>query len=192
MEATSIAGSKERRSHISRQLNCATINGPRPVFIKPDMELFKYDPIDLEGPAFRLLRLLKGDGRDISYELFAAWLHHRENAISYEALSYTWGSTETGCSIEVNGRSLGVTLNLYRALQDLRLQDQDRILWVDAICINQGHTKERGHQVQQMGRIYKQADRVIFWLGQPTYETNVVIDSIRQLQDESVKYVYKD
>jgi hypothetical protein len=80
------------------------------------MESFTYDPIDLEGPAFRLLRLLKGEGGVIQCELFQAWLRQCENAISYEALSYTWGSPEISDSIEVNGRSLGTTLNLYSAL----------------------------------------------------------------------------
>ncbi|KIM97281.1 hypothetical protein OIDMADRAFT_32297 [Oidiodendron maius Zn] len=52
--------------------------------------------------------------------------------------------------------------------------------------------KERGHQVQQMGEIYKHAEQVIFWLGQATYETNVIIDTLRQLQIESRRYVCKD
>ena len=156
------------------------------------METFKYDPIDLERPAFRLLRLLKGDGRDLVCELFQAFLDQRDSVVSYEALSYTWGSTEICDRINVNGRWLRITQNLYRALQDLRLRDQDRVLWVDAICIDQGHTKERGHQVQQMGEIYKNAEQVIVWLGPTTYETDVVIDSLRQLQVESNKHTCKD
>ncbi|KAI3326824.1 ankyrin [Xylariaceae sp. AK1471] len=156
------------------------------------MESFTYDHIDLERPAFRLLRLLKGEGRDVFCELFQAWLHQRESVISYEALSYTWGFPENTDSIVVNGRRLGVTMNLYLALQYLRFRDQDRILWVDAICIDQNNLKERGHQIQQMGEIYKQADRVIFWLGPATYETNVVMDSLQRLQEESVNTRCKD
>ncbi|KIM97282.1 hypothetical protein OIDMADRAFT_130728 [Oidiodendron maius Zn] len=87
------------------------------------MESFRYDPIDLERPAFRLLRLLKGGGCDIACELFQAFLDERENAVSYEALSYTWGSAEICDGIKVNGRWLPITPNLYRALQDLRLRD---------------------------------------------------------------------
>jgi ankyrin repeat protein len=159
---------------------------------QPQMESFTYNHIDLERPAFRLLRLFKGGGSDISGELFQAWLQQRGEAISYEALSYTWGSPEITRSIEVDGRRLGVTRNLYLALQHLRYQDQDRILWVDAICIDQSNLKERGHQVQQMGEMYKQADRVIFWLGPATYVTNVVMDSLRQLQEESVNIMCRD
>ncbi|KAB8278166.1 heterokaryon incompatibility protein-domain-containing protein [Aspergillus minisclerotigenes] len=152
------------------------------------MNSFKYEPLDLDGPAFRLVRLCHGDGPDIHCELFQAWLYPEQSAISYEALSYTWGSTEIVESVQMNGKILGVTLNLYLALQHLRLQDEDRILWVDGICIDQANHKERGHQVRHMGDIYKQAERVIFWLGQPTYETNVALDSLHQLQKESTRY----
>ncbi|KAK6829065.1 hypothetical protein RU639_003700 [Aspergillus parasiticus] len=152
------------------------------------MDSFKYEPLDLDGPAFRLVRLCHGEGPRIHCELFQAWLYPEQSAISYEALSYTWGSTEIVESVQMNGKILGVTLNLYLALQHLRLQDEDRILWVDGICIDQANHKERGHQVRHMGDIYKQAERVLFWLGQPTYETNVVLDSLHQLQKESTKH----
>ncbi|KAH8894566.1 HET-domain-containing protein [Thozetella sp. PMI_491] len=162
------------------------------------MELFEYESLDLKRSAFRLIRLLRGEGSDIDCELFSTYLESCEedppykNDIPYEALSYTWGSITNTDNIIINGRELSVTLNLYIALQYLRSHDQDRILWIDAICINQTNIEERGHQVRHMGKIYKQAERVIFWLGQGTYETNAVLDSLRQLQEESTKHTCKD
>jgi hypothetical protein len=100
------------------------------------MESFKYSAIDLEVPAFRLLRLLKGDDDLIRCQLFEAWLYQQESSMDYAALSYTWGDTEKVHEIIVNGSRLAVTKNLYLALRHLRFQDQDRILWIDAICIN--------------------------------------------------------
>lgn len=38
-------------------------------------------------------------------------------------------------------------------------------LWVDVICIDQNHTSERNHQVQQTGKIYGSAQNVIAWMG---------------------------
>ena len=156
------------------------------------MAQFKYEPIDLEGPAFRLVQLLKGNNDDIQCELFQAWLHQSEGVISYEAFSYTWGSVEKTDNIKVNGRIMGVTQNLYLALRHLRFEDKDRILWIDAICIDQDNIKERGHQVQQMAEIYNKAERVIIWLGTATYETKVVMDSMKQLQEESINYACND
>ncbi|KAL7924442.1 hypothetical protein ACQKWADRAFT_286729 [Trichoderma austrokoningii] len=151
------------------------------------MSDYAYEPIDFGGPAIRLLRLCSGAGSEIACELFQAKLCERDDSISYEALSYTWGLSDVRESIVVNGRSLSVTANLYLALQQLRQPDEDRILWIDAVCINQKNLKERSHQVQQMGEIYKQADRVIFWLGSGTDETNVFMKSMEFLQRQSIR-----
>ena len=151
------------------------------------MVTYEYKPINLEGPAFRLLRLLKGTGPDIKCELFEAWLSI-EDLIPYEAVSYTWGSMELSASVDVDGQTLHITENLYLALNYLRLGGADRILWVDAICIDQGNHQERGHQVQQMGSVYSQADRVVIWLGPATDDTNVLLDSLKRLEQESKRY----
>jgi hypothetical protein len=87
----------------------------------------------------------------------------------YEALSYTW-ATENGDSVrssqlKCHGQSIWVTKNCEAALRRLRHSDSERILWVDAICINQDDEKERGHQVQPMQDIYTKATQVLIWLG---------------------------
>lgn len=48
-----------------------------------------------------------------------------------------------------------VTYNLEVALQQLRHAERERILWVDALCINQENDLEKSEQVRPMGRIYK-------------------------------------
>ena len=54
---------------------------------------------------------------------------------------------------------------------------------VDAFCIDQDNFQERGHQVQQMSLIYQKAERVVIWLGQGTEETDLVMDSMKQLHN---------
>ena len=86
----------------------------------------------------------------------------------YEALSYVWKPREGNeyKSIRLNGHTkTDVGVNLYNALQRLRHTDKDRLLWVDALCINQEHLEEKGKQVKMMKSIYAGADRVIVWLG---------------------------
>lgn len=61
---------------------------------------------------------------------------------------------------------LSVTANLHEALTRLRHPYVDRILWVDAICINQDGMDERNHQVLLMAQIYATASRVLVWLGE--------------------------
>ncbi|KAJ4309745.1 hypothetical protein N0V84_011333 [Fusarium piperis] len=67
----------------------------------------------------------------------------------YEALSYTWGDPKVTREIIVNGYLINVTFNLYSALYRLRQPEDMRILWVDALCINQTDVDERGQQTVQ-------------------------------------------
>jgi hypothetical protein len=149
---------------------------------------FEYKPISLEGPAFRLLRLLKGNSDPIQCQLFESKLAVPEHICDYAALSYTWGSKSRPCDIIVNGSNLTVTKNVYLALQDLRYQEQDQVLWIDALCINQDDNDEQGQQVQQMGSIYSEAKRVIIWLGEATYNTDYVMYYMKQLENESFNH----
>lgn len=83
----------------------------------------------------------------------------------YEALSYQWGSIRDRRMIYINGQKLWVRANLWSALHQLRDDHTERVLWVDALCINQNDIFERNHQVGQMSKIYEQATRVICWIG---------------------------
>ncbi|KAM0446711.1 hypothetical protein ACHAO4_009211 [Trichoderma viride] len=153
------------------------------------MDLYQYDLLDLGRPAIRLVRLLPGSVSDqITCELFQAFLNQEDEIIPYEALSYTWGSAEAPNHIIVNGKILAVTKNLHQALQQLRDKVQDRILWIDAICIDQENEKERGHQVQQMGEIYKQADCVLFYLGESNLELDAFMDTLNMVGKFSLNY----
>jgi hypothetical protein len=81
-------------------------------------------------------------------------------------LSYEWGhSTRTPHSIELDGKTFRVRENLFAALQHLRYKKEPRVVWIDAICINQEDDQEKSHQVRQMGTIYKHANIVVAWVG---------------------------
>ncbi|KAF5571070.1 heterokaryon incompatibility protein [Fusarium phyllophilum] len=123
---------------------------------------FQYDPFDLESAGFRLALLEKGAQPQLRCHLVQAYLN---DIIPYEAVSYTWESQSTPHEIIVDKKTLSITESLYEALCHLRRPDEDRMLWIDALCIDQTNIKERGHQVNRMGEIYKKADKVIVWLG---------------------------
>jgi hypothetical protein len=61
---------------------------------------------------------------------------------------------------------MGITRNLEAALRHIRHEHHPRILWVDAVCINQGDISKRGHQVRLMRSIYKNATKVLIWIGE--------------------------
>ncbi|KAH8585863.1 heterokaryon incompatibility protein-domain-containing protein, partial [Bisporella sp. PMI_857] len=149
------------------------------------MAAYTYRPLDFNGSSFRLLKLLQGNLRDdIHCEIIYGSI---EESIPYDALSYRWGNKRKAATITVDGITMGVTLNAYKALQQIRSKDGSRYLWIDAICIDQDNTQEKGHQVQQMGRIYQNAEQVVIWLGQGTKETDLIMDSMKPLHELFVK-----
>ncbi|KAJ4391056.1 hypothetical protein N0V93_004670 [Gnomoniopsis smithogilvyi] len=86
--------------------------------------------------------------------------------ISYEALSYAWGTDNRHReAIVMDGREVSVTGPLANALRRLRLKTDIRYLWADAICINQEDTDEKTKQVGMMGRVYRTCSQCNIWLG---------------------------
>ncbi|CAO2655716.1 Nn.00g045190.m01.CDS01 [Neocucurbitaria sp. VM-36] len=83
----------------------------------------------------------------------------------YEAISYAWGDATDLKSIICDGCNISVTRNLFEALQRFRHDDATRVVWADAICINQRDVEERNRQVQLMRFIYQKASHVLIWLG---------------------------
>lgn len=92
----------------------------------------------------------------------------------YDALSYVWGENGGDTSICCEGKSIGITKNCDEVLRQLRQHNEDRILWVDAICIDQNSEREKSKQVELMGHIYKLASAVIIWFGPSKLDNNTI------------------
>jgi hypothetical protein len=96
-----------------------------------------------------------------------------DNVLLYDALSYVWGDENNPDFIFLCESRFAVTRNLAEALRHLRFPHSERMLWVDALCINQvKDEKEKIAQVKSMHLIYKHARSVIAWLGPSTKDSN--------------------
>jgi hypothetical protein len=100
---------------------------------------------------------------------------------SYEALSYCWGDEEYPFPILCHDGLMWVTMNLYMALRRLQESNLPRFLWIDAICINQTDLEEKSWQVRQMGDIYRNAVRVLVYLGGEKHNSRLLENFIPQL-----------
>ncbi|RSM14826.1 hypothetical protein CDV31_005260 [Fusarium ambrosium] len=131
--------------------------------------------------SIRLLRLLPHQDEHalIQCQLFEFALVDSRSTRPYEALSYVWGSETKPRSLSIDSCDLPVGENLYAALSHLRDCSLERIIWVDAICINQRDIKEKGTQVQSMAEIYAKASDVIVWLGEATPDSCQALEEIR-------------
>ena len=103
------------------------------------------------SPLFtRIMTLYPGTTDDpIHCSLRITDVQHTE---PYETLSYTWGAP-TGILepyVLCDGSPISITPNLNAALRALRYLNAVRLLWVDAICIDQQNLEERGRQVGYM------------------------------------------
>jgi hypothetical protein len=127
---------------------------------------------------FRLLYLEPGD-KDSEIHCRLA-VFELQSAPTYEALSYTWGEAVLSRKIICNGSSLQVTSNLHDALQYLRQIDGERIVWIDAVCINQTNDQERTAQVKIMKNIYSNSDHVVIWLGKDTADDKMAFAILEQ------------
>ncbi|KAL5390036.1 hypothetical protein DPSP01_002093 [Paraphaeosphaeria sporulosa] len=130
---------------------------------------YRYIPLPT-GPRFtRLVRLLPGSGdAEIRCEIFDFKLQRAQQTSNFEALSYVWGDLNDRKRIFIEDSYLDITANLHTALRYLRDSVLERVLWIDAICINQDDLAERSNQVGYMVSIYASAIRVVAWLGEDT------------------------
>jgi hypothetical protein len=121
---------------------------------------------------FRILEIEGGKHRS---PLCCSLIHARlSTAPKYEALSYCWGTEVTTRKIAQGGLAgCLVSEHLWRALRRLRMPSEKRLVWIDAICINQQDVDERNHQLGLMRHVYAKALRTIIWIGDfdPTTES---------------------
>lgn len=98
----------------------------------------------------------------------------------FKALSYTWGRQifhYIGC----DGSSIKIQDSLRLALQRLRHETRKRVLWVDAICINQMDEDERNDQVLLMRKLFNQGEEIMIWLGEESHDSSMAFDLIRRV-----------
>jgi hypothetical protein len=139
----------------------------------------------LPGPETKTIRLIElfpsesNDEADI--RIVTASLLDPERPI-YEAVSYCWGDPSDPLPLRCSDGSLiWVTQSLHGAVRRFQRQRQTRILWADAICINQSDTDEKSWQVAMMGAIYSSAERVLIWLGEQAERSEVLEDFVPRL-----------
>ncbi|KAG5787634.1 hypothetical protein H9Q69_013306 [Fusarium xylarioides] len=144
-------------------------HGPKVMSVNDEVAAAIYKPLDNSQQEIRLLTLLppRDGAADIHCTLSHAVLNTSSENAKYEALSYVWGEPDFSEPIILNDHTFFITPSLRYILSCLRQRqkdDQSRVLWVDAICINQSDVEERGHQVALMREIYSNCQRDIAWL----------------------------
>ena len=100
----------------------------------------------------------------------------------YTAISYTWGDPSSEHPIMLNGRMYYVPQNAYDVLLRVRSPHENRMIWIDTICIDQTNITEKNNQVRLMVDIYSSAQQTLVWLGSATEDSAVAMDFILVLK----------
>ncbi|KAI1480482.1 heterokaryon incompatibility protein-domain-containing protein [Daldinia eschscholtzii] len=145
-----------------------------------------------------------------------------EQAPTFDAISYVWGTELSEEPIMCNGQRMTVTKNLLEAMRYLRPLpswdsvitwpkdhplhssrnvwrgfasnrqekrgdsdfQQERPIWIDALCINQSDNAEKSLHVKSIDRVYANAHTVKIWLGKlpnTVYPSNQPPPELQQL-----------
>lgn len=138
------------------------------------MSFFK--PLDVAKKEFRLINLksrsssTQPHSEDAPLQCTTFHAVHADQP-EYQAVSYTWGDAPNKIAIFVDNQEVKITRNLRDVLLAIRKDDENLIIWVDALSINLEDDDEKNTQVQMMREIYSKAKNTISWLG-PVSETS--------------------
>jgi len=142
--------------------------------------VYQYLPLDASRREVRLVHLYPfvKFSDPIQCKIVAVSL---DDSPEYDAMSYCWGEQSNPVSIKIDDSHLPITANLYEGLRRLRLKKPNgRVLWIDAICINQKSIPERNQQVAIMRDIYQQAGVTFIWLGEAAENSSLAIGLMKK------------
>ncbi|KAH8598638.1 heterokaryon incompatibility protein-domain-containing protein, partial [Bisporella sp. PMI_857] len=124
------------------------------------LETCMNDHISCQTPNKPLLPTRALDVGDPLIRLYSSKIAQRAE---YAALSYCWGGTQTTqtTSSTIDAFSKGLDLRICsQTIQDAVVVTRGlglQYLWIDALCIIQGQTSDKMHEIASMGKIYKNA-----------------------------------
>lgn len=148
---------------------------------------YQYQPL-AKGTQIRLLEIQPL--RVTTRSPFSLQTYDLSHLPPYEAISYTWGSSEFDKSITCDGRRLPITTNCATMLHYLRLETVwARRVWIDQICVNQKDIPERNDQVLRMTDIYSRAQQVVAWIGECSEREKRCLELIAKFDYDSVRHI---
>lgn len=138
-----------------------------------------YDSVTLTGgdDVFRLLTIhaSKPHGH-IVCSLKRAYLKEKRQ---YEAVSYRWGDPKDTQIITLNEISIPIPKTVHDILAVLRLSKEDRVVWIDGLCIDQERLEdEKDSQFRIMKDIFGQCTKTIVWLGLSNGKGQEAVDTL--------------
>ncbi|KAL7628731.1 hypothetical protein AAE478_000246 [Parahypoxylon ruwenzoriense] len=163
-----------------------SLNEPIP-WVEETATRFGYDP--LEEDEIRLLELEPSLSPQDPIRCSLIHANRSENH-QYDILSCDWHNTSNNAQVPIslNGKTFDAPSEIWVALQRVRLEDRSRLLWTDAICINQefdehGHTADNPEKNLQASRLqdtYRGATSLLVWLGGAEDNSHLIFEHLER------------
>lgn len=141
-----------------------------------------YRKLDSANGEIRVLELSAGSGNDEIRCSFRYSSLRSPCLLRYETVSYAWGNAHERAPIKVDDFCMSVPASSVQVLRRVRNRHTTRLVWIDAICINQADNEERGQQVALMGEIYTNTVRNLIWLGEEDHDTSRAVDAMKAIR----------
>jgi hypothetical protein len=124
---------------------------------------YQYVPLNQQKNEFRLVELQQS--QSVNDTLVARLRHYSfQDPPPYLALSYHKGDPRSFVIILLDGIEVPISLNLEKALRQLR-PSKYHLIWADSLCIDQQEENEKAAQILRIRVIYREAQLVAAWLG---------------------------
>lgn len=141
-----------------------------------------YEPLDADREEIRLLILLPDDNPEDRPRCYLETVSlSKDPQPQYEAISYCWSEMEGTTRIRLNGLRFDAPASAAKVLERFRPTKGLRLLWLDALCINQNDIHEKARQISLMTNVYSLASCTLVWIGDSDSSTHTAIDRLKML-----------
>lgn len=141
---------------------------------------YPYQVLSTEQQQIRLLNVMSGRDPDtLRCKLQCTTLS--QASADYATVSYCWGDSSAKRIILIDEKPVSIGSSAAGVLYRMRSATSDRMLWIDAICIDQNSKTEQAQQVALMGSIYSMSRTNLVWLGDDHGTAGECVDIIQNL-----------
>ncbi|KAK0112373.1 hypothetical protein ONS96_001616 [Cadophora gregata f. sp. sojae] len=141
----------------------------------------RYLPLDYVANETRIITLLSAPNYEDPLVGLIGY-NPMHNQVSFNCLSYTWGTEEPTEVLELSGQKFLIRKNLDAFLRTMRNSGGPYIrFWIDAVCIDQTSVSERNRQLPRIIEVYEDADVVTCWVGEPDECSNMALSLVLDL-----------
>ncbi|CZR62117.1 uncharacterized protein PAC_12014 [Phialocephala subalpina] len=153
---------------------------------------FNYTPLDPSKNEIRFIKILAKNEDDPAPALRGELIHTPLEDDTFIAVSYAWEDftlsdypPASQCMINFSsGSQLSIGRNLTALLQAAQTLMLGKLVWIDAICINQEDFAERSREVTRMRDIYTAASDVLVWLGPEENDSGSALSLIGMIANQ--------